>query len=493
MTQGPGLHPLRWLPPFVVGVSLATAGEIAVGLLLYAGPGLMRSLTLILAVEAAAMGVGLATAPGHHPDLIGSLRRRWLFCLVTFLVATVFAASWSLLEGVGGTRLTQGLGLGFLAALPLYGCGGVLGAMATAAATEPKGRVSNVGGPAALGAALGFVATGISLPQVLTPASLLLVCLVLLSAGGLVYGSVLDGRLRVVVRVRRPSVAGAVRVEDRHLPLRDRGARLLFEGACLRRWKPLEGGDAVPWDLAVAGDWLPAPEEAPLRVLLVGGGASSFPRMAIRAHPSLSVDVIEANPEVIELAADHLATGLARGSTGRVRLQVGNMIDLVARSAPPYDLVLLDSQALCPAGGLRSLSRQDWAALTAAVAPGGVMALGPLGPGVDEVAVPEGWWSAAWRRELPESLHGLGDRREAAAWPSETVVVLARTEPAHLTRAPEFEPVRLAGVGDDAPSAASPPATGESAADAATDVEAATVSGGPHAEGGDGTSDGRAP
>ena len=48
------------------------------------------------------------------------------------------------------------------------------------------------GAAAALGAGLGFVLTGFLLPRAPIPASLIVACMVLLSAGGLVYGVVLS-------------------------------------------------------------------------------------------------------------------------------------------------------------------------------------------------------------------------------------------------------------------------------------------------------------
>ena len=49
----------EWLPALLVGVACATAAEIAIGVLLYTGIGLMRSLSTVLVVEAAALAIGL--------------------------------------------------------------------------------------------------------------------------------------------------------------------------------------------------------------------------------------------------------------------------------------------------------------------------------------------------------------------------------------------------------------------------------------------------
>lgn len=436
-------HPLRWLPAFVVGICAAAAAEIATGLLLYAGPGLMRSLTTVLAVESAALGIGVWTSPGPRPDLVDALRRRWMLCLVAFVLATVFSAFWSLIQAVGGSALGQGLGLAFLAGLPLYTAGGVLGAMATEETTDPRRRGSGakVGAPAALGAALGFAATGVSLPQVLTPASLFLVCLVLLSAGGLVYGAVLDSRLRVDVRGEEASPTGPVRVEDRRLPSRDRAGRFLTDGPVVRRWVALEGDASVPWDVVAlrltgvgSEDVAPAPEpevvvtaedagapsaasrtapgpggEAPPpsgEILLVGGGASAVPFAALRSDPSLRVTVVERSQAVVDLGLAHLDTRMGPGP--RLDVRVGNLDDLVDSLAGAFRVVVVDTASLAPLGGAEGLSARTRASLCDRVAPGGFLALGPHAhePDVWPALLP--WSTASYRRTPPTALEGLG-------------------------------------------------------------------------------------
>ena len=49
-----------WAPSFVVGGAGGTSAAVAVALLLYSGEGMLRSLTMIIAVELVALGVGLA-------------------------------------------------------------------------------------------------------------------------------------------------------------------------------------------------------------------------------------------------------------------------------------------------------------------------------------------------------------------------------------------------------------------------------------------------
>lgn len=400
-----GAHPLRWVPALAVGICTATAAEVAVALLLYNGPGFMRSLTAVLAIEAASLGLGLWAVESGRDDPQEELRRRWLFCLGAFLLASVFTASWSILEALGGTALGQGLGLAVVAALPLYGAGGVLGAMAHVERCEGVGESGSVGGPALIGAAVGFAVTGAALPQVLTPASLFLVCLVLLSAGGLVYGSVLDARIRVVVRGQAPGRLGEVRVEDRLVVSRGGVVRLLLEGDHLRRWSSLGGESGEPWDL-VAFQALVEPGRRDAAVLLVGGGASALPRRALEERPELRVTVVERSPQVVELGREYLDGGIPAGVDGRGSQQVGNLEDLLRTVAGPFTLVVVDTAGLAPQGGVSSLSSSAREALLGSVGEGGYLAFGPHLPGIGEWSFPEGWSAAPYARSL--ALEGAG-------------------------------------------------------------------------------------
>lgn len=400
-----GSHPLRWVPALTVGLCTATAAEVAVALLLYNGPGFMRSLTAVLAIEAASLGLGLWAVQTGRGDPQEELRRRWFFCLVAFLLASVFTATWSLVEGLGGTALGQGLGLAMMAALPLYGAGGVLGAMAQAERCEGGEGVGSIGGPALIGASVGFAATGAALPQVLTPASLFLVCLVLLSAGGMVYGSVLDARHRVLVRGRAPGRLGEVRVEDHLVVSRGEVLRLLMEGDHLRRWSSLGGEAAEPWEV-VAFQALLMPGHDDGAVLLVGGGASALPRRVLPERRSLQVTVVERSPEVAELGREYLEGGLPPGVDGRGSLEVGNLEDILRTVAGPFALVAVDTAGLAPQGGIPSLSTSAREALLRSVGEGGYLAFGPHLPGSGEWSFPEGWPVAIYARSV--ALEGAG-------------------------------------------------------------------------------------
>ncbi len=211
--SGGRLGALRGLPPFLIGAATATSAEVGAALLLYSGPGMLRSLTIVLVVDAAALALGLWSAPEAGPGLADALRRRWLLYLTSILAATVFAGVWSLSwrESAGG--LEQGLGLALLAALPLYACGALLGALSAGTLVAPSGGPARVGAWATAGGTVGFAATGLALTHVLTPASLLLTALALVSAGGLVHGSILDSTARPEPEMTQAAEAEAQDVE----------------------------------------------------------------------------------------------------------------------------------------------------------------------------------------------------------------------------------------------------------------------------------------
>jgi hypothetical protein len=388
-----------------MGACAAAAAEVAVVLLLYTGPGLMRSLTTVLTVEAGAFGMGLWTAPGPRPDLTEALRKRILMCLFAILGATVFSAFWTFLRTVGGTAVGQGLGLAIMAALPLYAFGGVLGTMGSLGSGVQRRHV--VGASASFGAAFGLVATGILLPRLLTPASLLLFCIVLISSAGLVYSSVLERRLSIRVRARRPSAVGEVRIEDRHLPSKDLSARFLFEGDALRRWVPLTDGSVPTWDVALfrtlAGD-----SGGTLRVLLLGGGASPLPALVGREHPSVVVQVLERSGVVTEVAREHLETGPDSSRARPAGLNVGNLDDLAAGLTGPFDLILVDTASFEAIGGVRELSQMARRSLFEHSTPGGLVALGPVPPAPGTWSFPDGWVVAEYIRQPPPGALDLG-------------------------------------------------------------------------------------
>ncbi|MDX1493893.1 MAG: hypothetical protein R3253_07545, partial [Longimicrobiales bacterium] len=341
---------LEWLPPLMVGASAAVVAEVAMAMLLYGGAGFVRSLTTVLAVEGLALAAGLWSAPAAGPDLVDRLRTRWLLCLFAFVAAALFGMAWSVFPQMSEARWGQGVGLGVLGGLPLYAAGSVLGGMSALAGSDWGGRLTMPGPAAAAGAALGFVLTGLLLPRVPLPASLLLACLVMLSLGGMIYGGVLASRTEVRTLATRPGRGSDVRVEERRTPADDVALVELREGRLLRRVRPLEGAAPDPWDEALVRSMLPDEAEG-FRILLVGGGASGIRRIVIGARPSVSVDVLERTAAVVELGREHFETGLTVGADDRGRVAVGNLDDAVVACDGGYDLILIDSDALAPVGG----------------------------------------------------------------------------------------------------------------------------------------------
>jgi hypothetical protein len=418
----------RWVPPFIVGACLASAGELAVGLLVYAGPGFLRSVTTVLAVESAALGVGLWNAPGPSLDLSDVMRRRWLTCLLSFLVATLFAAAWSIVGELAGSALGQGVGLAALAGLPLYAGGALLGGLSSMEVRGERVGPATVGAHAAFGAVLGLLITGAALTRVLTPSSLMLACIILLSAAGLIFSHVQDGVMRIQVKGRRPSLVGEVRVEERSLPAAGPPVRALLEGSALRRWTVAGGQGVAPWEVEIFRALMPDPG-TPYRVLHVGGGASPLSRNGIREHPLATFDVTERSPATVELARELLDASADPWDGGRVSLAIGNLEDLVELHGV-YDMVCIDLASLSPVGGPTGLSSRTRAALVGRVAAGGTLVFGPLPLGVHAWPLPGSWCVQEFRRvsELP-----LAEMFGSLA--AEEVVTIVRS-----STGPEFRP-----------------------------------------------------
>jgi hypothetical protein len=240
---------VTWIPPFVVGLSAAVAGELAVGLLLYATPGFLRALTLILAVLLGSLALGLWTSlPPSEERYTESLRRRWLLTLISYAGGSAVSGAWSLQRGLSEDMLSRGAGLALLAALPLYASGALLGAMPSR--RWPWARRIPVGASATAGACVGTVLAGYVLISWLLPVSIYAFCLVLLSAGALIHGLILTaaGERRVLLTV--PSPYGRVRVEEWTWGKRVRPVRVLLENERVRGAEDAEGWPARRWEEA---------------------------------------------------------------------------------------------------------------------------------------------------------------------------------------------------------------------------------------------------
>ncbi len=455
----PARHPLGWAPVLVVGIVCAVAAEVAIGLLLYAGPGFNRSLTTLLTVEALALAVGMRF-PVPAPEITDGLRRRWLLALVAFLVATVFGTLWTIMPSLGSGRWGQGFGLAVLAGLPLYACGTLFSGLAGEASEQGPPAGARLAAVGTLGAALGFSATGLLLPRAPTPSSLLVGCLVLLSLAGMAYGVVRTGRPRRRLVAEGCAGPPPVRVEERV----EAGGRavdwVLMEGPVVRAVRRMAVADAPggrrhegdrpddgPWDVAAVRERA-ASAPGGWRLLHVGGGASRAALVAVRDGGAAEATVLERAHCVVDLGRSHFATGLpdqdqdaavapalaappdapatvpADAPPG-LRVRVGNVGDAVRELTGHYDLVLVDGRMLDAIGGADALSLAAREELARLVGPGGAMVWGPKAAHHPKGLAGPGW--AASRRDRSD--------------PVEEVLVLRREEaPSPVATSPEGGP-----------------------------------------------------
>lgn len=451
----PARHPLGWAPALVVGIVCAVAAEVAIGLLLYAGPGFNRSLTTLLTVEALALAVGMRF-PVPAPEITDGLRRRWLLALVAFLVATVFGTLWTIMPSLGSGRWGQGFGLAVLAGLPLYACGALFSGLAGEASEQGSPAGARLAAVGTLGAALGFSATGLLLPRAPTPSSLLVGCLVLLSLAGMAYGVVRTGRPRRRLVAEGCAGPPPVRVEERV----ETGGRavdwVLLEGSVVRAERRMAVADApvggrhgndrpedVAWDVAAVRERA-ASARGGWRFLHVGGGASRAALVAVRDGGAAEGTVLERAHCVVDLGRSHFATGLpdqdhdaaaapAPAAPGEapsdappgLRVRVGNVGDAIRRLTGPYDLILVDGRMLDTIGGADALSLAAREELARLVGPGGAMVWGPKAAHHPRETATPGW--AATRRDRSD--------------PVEEVLVLRREEaPSPVGTSPEGGP-----------------------------------------------------
>jgi hypothetical protein len=339
------------------------AGELAAGLLLYATPGFLRALTLILAVLLGSLSLGLWTAPtGAAETLTESLRRRWLLALIVYAGASAVSAGWSVQGGLAGEAASRGIGLALLAALPLYACGALLGAMS--ATRTYRERRSFVGASAVAGATLGIALAGYVLVTVLVPVSIYAFCLVLLSGGALVHGSLIaaEGERRTLGTWA--SRYGPVAVHEWSWGRAGR-ERILTEngrvrggeepgGRPIRRWEV--GAIELLHSLSIAREGAAAAEEAAgrdgqgspprtLTGLVLGAGSLTLPRRLLAASPEWRVEAVERNPQVLEAAERHFAPLESPGGLDVVLCEP--LAGLAAR-AGPYDAIVVDGVAVAP-------------------------------------------------------------------------------------------------------------------------------------------------
>ena len=204
---------LGWAPTFVAGFAAGATGTVAVALLLYSGEGLLRSLTLIVAIELGAFGLGLGMSgrAREWSHAVESLRRRWLSALMAFLAAAGFVLVWVFFAGFGASPPTQALGLALLAGLPLYACGRLLRGIS---AVRMMAGLTSDGSLAALGAAAGVLVTGLGALSGVGVPSFVFFLLVILSGAALLQGWVLTSIEESMERLEAADSGGASEPSD---------------------------------------------------------------------------------------------------------------------------------------------------------------------------------------------------------------------------------------------------------------------------------------
>lgn len=223
------------LAAFLIGGVMGVMAEMAAGLILYEGAGLLRATTVVLTTEAAAAGAGLLFATGVPADEISRhLRRHLHLTLVSLGLAGILTSLWGYLGGLSDVPGGQAAALALLAALPLYMAGSVLGLVCRAGSRDAEGGTVAGGGPALLGAATGFLIYGLFLIPRLAPPVLVLLCMAAVSGAALLVGSAVTRAADLAYRERdgvdpdaaagEEDAAGAAILEDRPQTLEPAGS-----------------------------------------------------------------------------------------------------------------------------------------------------------------------------------------------------------------------------------------------------------------------------
>jgi len=404
------------LPPFLVGAALAVVAEVAAGLLLYGGPGFIPALSVILAVVLLSLGVGLwqgGTGKGEDPVEIA--RRRWLLALVSVAAAAVFSGLWEIFQGFGAAALTQGLGLAFLAALPMYAGGLLLAGLGGIGTGDGSPRA---GAAALAGAGMGVLVAGHLFFPTLSPTAILLLCLMALSAAALLHGRILDRQVSVQgIRVLGGGRA-RVQVEEwvrghpsllRSVLLTPRGPRVITD----------EQGQAVLPDEILLEEGVPAWTGTVRRALVLGGGGGAVARRLAR-HDEREVWLVDGNGALLEAVVGALPGGDASTlHTHRVRVSDLLLGDAGPPAEGPFDLIVLEWTRDTVPGALDRLPAPALERLRALLGPAGVLVIFPLTP--DPERGEEGLLTLA--RTVNRDL-------------SRTALYVARTDPGALAQVP---------------------------------------------------------
>lgn len=110
------------------------------------------------------------------------------------------------------------------------------------------------------------------------------------------------------------------------------------------------------------------------RVLFIGLGGGTAPRRYHEDYPQMTIDVVELDPAVVEVARRYFGVP----QDGRMHLWAQDGRLFVARSREPYDIVVLDAY-LIDTIPFHLATREFFEAVRARLTPGGVLASNVIG------------------------------------------------------------------------------------------------------------------
>jgi spermidine synthase len=160
------------------------------------------------------------------------------------------------------------------------------------------------------------------------------------------------------------------------------------------------------------------------RVLVIGGGAYSFPRHVLAKRPQATVTVVELDPGVTDLATAHFGLAPQPGLT--IVHEDARMV--LNRPGGPYDLVYLDAFGTDYAPPFHLVTREAATRLRAQLAPEGTVIVNAIGMIEGEGAGFVRALAATFGAVFPDvALYALGspDAPQAA----QNVMMVARNRP----------------------------------------------------------------
>lgn len=360
--------------------------------------------TGLIGVVMAALALGYWQG-GRIADRRPSARALSVVILLAGLLTAATAATKALLLGF---LISHGLGprLGVIAAaLLLFApAAGLLGMVAPFAVRLSLRDAATVGATAGrlyalstVGSIVGTFAAGFILVATLGSTTILLVTAVFLVAVSLiacradikakavVVAAIVLCGLWVIVQDAMLAEAGVRDVDTAYGrvlvyqgldPIANRPIRVMTTGPS--RYQSamyLDAPDELALDytrfFSIGLDMAPA---AP-RVLVIGGGAYSFPRHVLAARPEAAVTVVELDPGVTQLAREHFGLRPHPGLT--ILHEDARMV--INRAGGPYDLIYLDAFGTDYAPPFHLVTKEAAKRLHNLLAPDGTVIVNAIG------------------------------------------------------------------------------------------------------------------